>query len=1140
SANATTITVTTPSHAAGTVDVAVTAPTGIATKAGAFTYLAPPTVTAVTPNRGKTAGGDSITVTGSNFDAGGTTTLKVGSAVATNVVVTSPTSLTATTPAGTAGATTVTVTTAGGSATLTSAFTYVPPPAITSFTPTQGPVGTSVTINGANFDAVAANDVVIIGGAPAVVTSATTTRLVATVASNAVTGSVSVTTAFGTATTTTNFAVLIYRSLQFTSSATAIQNGGQLQFAVTATKFDNTSADVSTTAAWTSSSTSVATVSSTGLVNAVSPGATDITATFSGLTATVHLSITTPVSLPPPTIQGPPLDPTIVTPIADSIRFLYSGPNAIQTGVAPNAIADNRAAVVSGRVLDVSGAPLPGVVVTTAQHPEFGQTVTRADGRYDFVWNGGGPLHLVFTKPNYISSDRMVTTRWNQQKPVDDVVLVAYDGAVTTITAGAAAMQVAQGSTMTDASGTRRATVLFPAGTTATLTNADGTTQPASTLHVRTTEFTVGPNGPKAMPALLPPNSGYTYCVELSVDEALGVTFSTPLPVYIDNFINFPVGTPVPLGYFDRNQQKWLPAANGIVIKILTVSNGTVTIDSDGDGVADNAPGLSSDELAQLATLYSAGQTFWRVKVDHFTPWDTNWPYGPPSDAIAPNLPPPDVSPVVTHCETCPHSIVAVENQRLGESLPITGTPYTLDYDSGRTDRVQYQMTVPVTGPSVPASIQSITLQISIAGRTLTQQVAPIPNQTFNFTWDGNDAYGRPVEGGRTADVSVTYTYPARYRQPQVSIPAFDMPPAGTTVIGNPPLSTVSFQQGTGIALGHVSAAGQGLGGWTFSAQHAYDTIARTLYDGTTQRGSDAARNGEASIYRVAGNGAFASNPSGGVATQVALSFPTSLAPAADGGFYFVDNGYSTIGFVAPSGTLSIIGGSLTGLSAFTPDGAPAAGSPMDPFMIALAPDGTVYFSDQQSGVSDRLRKIVNGVLQTVGGGTASAAPLGDGGPVSAANLGTICGLAFAPDGVLYISDCSHTRIRRVSLNGIITTVAGGGASTADNVPAVQANIDGAQGITVGSDGSVYFAANERVARLTPDGVIHYLTGTGPAMQDGDVAATHSTIGFPWGIAVAGDGTVLFSERGGSPDRVWTISGGVAHVLAGASSGSFA
>lgn len=1142
SANATTITVTAPSHAAGTVDVVVTAPTGTATKTGAFTYLAPPTVSSVTPNRGKTSGGDSITVTGSNFDVGGTTTLKIGSAAATNVVVTSATSLTATTPAGTAGAASVTVTTAGGSGTLTSGFTYVPPPVITSFTPAQGPAGTSVTINGSNFDAAAANDVVLIGGAPAVITSASTTRLIATVAASAATGPVSVSTAFGTATAATNFTVLIYRSLAFTSSATAIQAGHQLQFSVSVTKFDNSSFDVTSSAVWTSSAPSVATVSSTGLVTSVSAGATDITAAFSGLTATVHLSITTPVALPPATIQGPPLDPTIVTPIADSIRFLYTGPNAIQTGVAPNAIADNRAAVVSGRVLDASGAPLPGVIVTTAGHPEFGQTVTRSDGRYDFVWNGGGPLHLTFTKAGYISSDRRVTTRWNQQKPVDDVALVAYDGAVTTITAGAAAVQVAQGSPVTDGDGTRRATIIFPAGTTATLTNADGTTASASTLHVRATEFTVGANGPKAMPALLPANSGYTYCVELSVDEAPGVTFSNPLPVYVDNFINFPVGTPVPLGYFDRSQQKWLPAANGVVIKVLSVANGTATIDSDGDGAPDNAPGLSADELAQLASLYTAGQTLWRVKVDHFTPWDANWPYGPPLDAIAPNLPQPDAQPTVIAPHKQCGSIVDCENQRLGESIPITGTPYSLDYDSGRTDRQQYQMNVPVTGASVPSSLQTITVQISIAGRTLTQQVAPSPNQTLTFNWDGMDGYGRPVEGARTADVSVTYTYPAQYRQPQTTIPAFDMPPAGTNVIGDRTRATISLQQATGINLGHVSALGTGFGGWTFSAQRAYDTVGRTLYEGTSQRGSDLTRSGEASIYRAAGTGQFGI-ATGGVAASTAISFPTSLAPAPDGGFYFVDNDSAAIYFVDKTGNLSVAAGlPLRNHTTTTPapDGSPAVGTEIFPFCVAVAPNGTLYFSEHYSlSKPEVIRRVVNGVIQTVGGTTVSTAPLGDGGLASAANFGAVGGIAFTPDGVLYFSDYSHNRVRRIGLDGIIMTVAGGGSvNFADNVPALTASI-APLGIAVGPDGSIYFASgsSHSVSRVTPDGYIHNLAGgTGTLLQDGSVANGHSIL-FAWGLGVAADGTVVFAERTGCRNQVWSINGGIAHVLAGDSTG---
>ena len=110
---------------------------------------------------------------------------------------------------------------------------------------------------------------------------------------------------------------------------------------------------------------------------------------------------------------------------------------------------------------------------------------------------------------------------------------------------------------MTDTDGSRRVIVVFPAGTAATMTLPNGSTQPLTTMHVRATEYTVGPNGPVAMPANLPGLSGYTYCVELSVDEAIaagavGVIFSQPVVTYVENFLKFPVGTDVPVGIYDR------------------------------------------------------------------------------------------------------------------------------------------------------------------------------------------------------------------------------------------------------------------------------------------------------------------------------------------------------------------------------------------------------------------------------------------------------------------------------------------------------------------------------------------------------------------------------------------------------------
>jgi RHS repeat-associated protein len=1142
----TSIAATTPPNETGPVDVTVTTPGGSATRTSAFTYLASPTITSISPARGKTAGGDSVTIAGTNFDDT-TTVLTIGGAAASNVIVVSGSSLSATTPAGSPGAANVVVTTAGGSATLSGGFTYVPPPVITSFTPAQGTAGSTVTISGLNFDPVAANDNVTIGGAPAGVVSAAATQLVVTVPANAVTGSIAVTTIGGTAVSAANFVVITYRALAITSPVTSLQPGTQQQFTAIATLFDGSTRDVTTSAAWTSSNPGVASVSASGLVTATAVGAADINAVFSGLTATFHVTVQSGPALPPPTIEGPALDPTIVVPLADTIRFLYTGANAVQTGVAANTIDDDRAAIVSGRVTDRSGAPVAGVQVTTAGHLEFGQTLSRADGRFDYAFNGGALLHLTFTKSGFLPADRLVTTKWNQQKAIGDIALVPYDAAVTTVDMNAALPQVAQGSLSSDTDGNRRATLYFPPGVNATLVNADGTKQAATTLHVRATEFTVGPNGPKAMPALLPPASGYTYCVELSVDEAPGVTFSRPIPVYVENFIGFPVGSAVPIGYFDRGKQLWIPAPNGIVIKVLSVTNGVAALDTDGDGAADaqdrlTALGIDSTELAQLGTLYTVGQTLWRVQVDHFTPFDMNWPYGAPSDAVGPLAPPPDAFVTVNECESCTgHSTIETENQRLGEEIPISGTPYSLEYNSARANRQRYQVTVHLSGAALPASLRAIDVSFSIAGRTFQQSIPPQPNANLTFVWDGVDAYDRPVQGTRPADITVAYRYPALYRAPQTAIRAFAASSTGAAVIGDKTRAEISFAQGWSVALGQFSNSATGFGGWSFSAQRVYDTIGRTLYEpGTTERGGDLARTGEAALYRVAGNGSFGT-PTSGTATTQGMALPVSIAPAADGGLYFVDNSTTfnltshAIYKVDNSGQLSVVAGTPGCVCvSHDADGTIAAGSSIRPSSIAISPDGIVYFSDSTTG-GDRIRRIVNGKLETVAG--TSTTTSGDNGPATLAGLGTVTGLAFSADGVLYFST-SGTGIRRVGVDGTITTIAGKGTSSADNVPGVQSNLRGTPvGVATGLDGSVYFSTfsgSNFIGRITPDGFVHYIAGAsgGTSPQDGAVATTVS-LSSPGGLSVTAAGDVVWGDTTQTRASIWTVTGGILHLLAG-------
>ncbi|HET8733021.1 MAG TPA: IPT/TIG domain-containing protein, partial [Anaeromyxobacteraceae bacterium] len=174
SRTATTLTVTSPPHGAGLVDVVVTNGSGkSASLPGAFTYVAPPTLSSVSPASGLTSGGTSITLAGTGFVPGpGGSQVSIGGAAAT---VTGGTTLTivATTAAHPAGAQPVTVTNPDGqSATLAPGFTYVdPPPApsapvISGISPASGPTagGNPVTITGANF---VTNGLVTFGGVSA-------------------------------------------------------------------------------------------------------------------------------------------------------------------------------------------------------------------------------------------------------------------------------------------------------------------------------------------------------------------------------------------------------------------------------------------------------------------------------------------------------------------------------------------------------------------------------------------------------------------------------------------------------------------------------------------------------------------------------------------------------------------------------------------------------------------------------------------------------------------------------------------------------------------------------------------------------------------------------------------------------------
>jgi hypothetical protein len=162
---------------------------------------------------------------------------------------------------------------------------------ISSISPLSGPVGTQVSISGANFGVVQGNSSITFNGTPATVTSWSDTQIVASVPSGATTGSVVVSVS-GAVGNGASFSVSSpLSSIIVTPADQSIATGTSVQFTATGINVDGTMQDVTANATWSSSLTGAATISGAGLANGVAAGQTSIQATLGSITGTTSLSV---------------------------------------------------------------------------------------------------------------------------------------------------------------------------------------------------------------------------------------------------------------------------------------------------------------------------------------------------------------------------------------------------------------------------------------------------------------------------------------------------------------------------------------------------------------------------------------------------------------------------------------------------------------------------------------------------------------------------------------------------------------------------------------------------------------------------------------------------------------------------------
>jgi len=863
-----------------------------------------------------------------------------------------------------------------------------------------------------------------------------------------------------------------------------------------------------------------------------------------------------PIDTSEPDLVVEEINTTVASTTYDSNNFLFTGENPIQIGVAENTIKPQLIAVVRGKVLDRNNNILSGVKVSVIGHSEFGHTTTGNDGVFDLALNGGKTFNLQYEKEGYLSVHRNIDAPWQDFAWLPDIVMNQVDSAVTEINFNDAGMKVARANKVIDDDGERQPTLIIPEQISAQLVMADGSSQSADTLNIRLTEYTVGDNGPESMPAELPPSSGYTYALEFSADEAINsgateVRFDKPLFHYVEDFIGFPVGSAVPTGYYDRQQGKWIASENGRVIKVLAITAGLAELDTTGDGLVDNgvAMDVTNEERKQLASLYVANQALWRVPIKHFSPWDCNWPYGPPPKAVKPK---PAKKKPRKPAKPCKGggSIIKCQTQTLGEDIPITGTSFNLHYESDRVPgrRDAYIWDIELTGDEAPADAVSVELNIRVAGQRFQKSFPVSANLSYSFEWDGKDAYGRRLQGPQPITVDIGYTYQGRYYPVGYLLDnAFARIQGQSDGSDQVLFSSMRSAQLITIwsrvkdIIGAWNTADQGLGGWSLSVNHIYSPQDYLLLLGDGESCSSLSLSDVISTIAGTGNKGF--NGDKDLATETELALPMGVAIGEDGSVYVSDYRNHRIRRIDPSGTIETIAGIATDWShdGYGGDGGLATEARLStPRGIEIGTDGSIYFAELNNW---RVRKIdANGIITTVAGSgyveDMEGVDIGDGGLATEAIIAGPSDVVVTADGTLFISDAGNHRIRRVGTDGIISTIAGTGEQgvLGDGGLAIEAKIDWPHGLALGSDGSIYFSDrnNSLVRKVSPDGIMSRVAGTeGQAGFAGDGGlATEALLNMPYNITLSADDVLYIADQANmrirrvTPDGIITTVAG--------------
>lgn len=296
-----------------------------------------------------------------------------------------------------------------------------------------------------------------------------------------------------------------------------------------------------------------------------------------------------------------------------------------------------------------------------------------------------------------------------------------------------------------------------------------------------------------------------------------------------------------------------------------------------------------------------------------------------------------------------------------------------------------------------------------------------------------------PVSFGVAVDSTGNTYFPSQYRNA-----VFKVDPSGV----------VTRIAGTGVA-GFAGDGGPALSAQLKTPNGVAVDAAGNVYIGDT--GNYRVRKVDVSgnITTVAGNGSCCtSSGDGGPATSARIGTPYGLAVDVSRNLYIADSSNNVVRSVSAAGTITTVAGS--GTYGYSGDGGPATSAKLySPMGVAVDSSGNLYIADRGNY---RIRLVSSSGTITTLAGNGKCCYSGDGGPATSASLYAPSGIALDTTGDLYIADGSADRIRMVSTQGTITTVAGNGSSgfSGDGGQATTISLFSPTGVAINTAGKLY------------------------------------------------------------------------------------